>query len=435
MEVYIGIVGISLFVLLMLIGMPIGPVMLTVGFLGFGLIMGWQPSLSMLAAEFYSKASDYVLGVIPLFTLMGYLGTYFRLSDELFSAAQKMVGHWRGGIAMATAIACALFGAICGTSIGVAAAVGAMAYPEMKRLKYKKEMATALIASAGNIGFLIPPSLILVIYGILTEQSIGVLFIAGIVPGILLTLLFMVTIWFWCRLRPNVCEVTDPVPFSERINSIRLVLPSILVIGFVLAGIYFGIVTATEAAAYGVVGIILVSVLRRRFSLNGLIEALRETVKLSGKLYLLIIGAMVFVRFVTVSDIPQYLVSSFINSGLPREIILIMTLVAYVLLGFFLDVIPIVLITAPLLHFALVQMGYDPVWLTVLICMTILIGQITPPFGINVYAVASMISDVSVSDVFRGTWPFIIATIVCLAVLFFVPSLVTFLPRLMFQMR
>lgn len=430
-DTLVGIVGLCCFVCLMLIGMPIAIVMILVGFLGFASLSGWKAAFSLLSTEIFSKMGDFTLGVIPLFTAMGYIAMHFGLSKDLFYAANRLIGHWRGGIAMATTVACAMFGAICGTSIGVAAAVGAVALPEMRRFGYDDKLATGLLASAGNIGFLIPPSLVFVIYAILTEQSIGILFIAGVLPGILLTGLFILTIWFWCKVRPELCACSEKLKWKERVCGLKYVSPTLLVVGFVLAGIYLGIFTPTEAAALGVLGVIMVGLAFKRFSYQRLIAALKDTALLTGKLYLLIVGAMIFARFTTVSEIALNLSLLITKLHLSREAVLLFMIILYIATGFFLDVIPIVMITAPIFHYTMVELGYDPVWLSVVVVMTILIGQITPPFGINVFALAGMVKDVPVSLIFRGVWPFILATILCLAIVVLVPPIATYLPTLM----
>ena len=427
----VGLIGLCLFVVLLFLGMPIGFVMAIVGFLGFGLLRGFHAGLSLLATQAFRTSNDYILGVVPLFTAMGYLAMHMRLSGDLFHAAHRWFGHVRGGIAIATTIACTIFGAICGTSIGVAAAIGAIALPEMRKFKYKSELSTGLLSSAGNLGFLIPPSLVFVIYAIITEQSIGVLFIAGILPGVLLCLLFIATIYIWCRLDPSACTLSPPFPWVERLRAVRYVSGVLLVVGIVLAGIYAGLFTPTEAAAIGVFGVGLVGLLFRRFSREALTTALRETALLTGKIYLLIMGAMIFTRFVTVSEIPLKISLAVSELGLSPFSVLMSMLILYIVTGFFLDIIPIVLITAPVLHPLLVQMGYDPVWISVLVAMTILIGSVTPPFGMNVFALSAMVPDVPISSIFKGVMPFCVAMLVCLILILLFPQIALFLPSLM----
>ena len=411
--------------------MPIGIVMALVGFAGYVTIRGWDPGLSVLSLQSFRTGSDYILGVIPLFIAMGFLAMRLKLSTDLFYVMHKWIGHWRGGLGMASTGACTIFGAICGDAVATAAAVGVIALPEMRKYNYADVLSTGVLASAGNLGLLIPPSLAFVIYAIITEQSIGVLFMAGIGPGLVLTILFIITIWVWCRIRPALAPPSPAAPWGERFRSIRYIAGSALVIIIVLGGIYGGIFTPTEAAAIGVFGVLVIGFIFRRLTWKAFTGGMMDTALLTGKIFILIIGAMIFTRFIAVSELPLHLSQAIAALQLEPFAILVITLVVYIILGFFVDIIPMVLITGPVLHPMLVGMGYDPVWLAVLIVMTILIGGITPPVGIVVFALSGVIKDVPIYTIFKGVFPFLGAMVVCLILIIIFPQIALFLPNLM----
>lgn len=411
--------------------MPIGISMALIGFVGIGLIRGWDASLSVLSIQAYRTGSDYILGVIPLFVAMGFLAMRLALSSDLFYVMNKWIGHWRGGLAMATTVACMAFGAVCGSAVATAMAVGTVALPEMRKYKYKDVLSTGILASAGNLGALIPPSMPLIIYAIITEQSVGLLFIGGVGAGILLTILFILSIWIWCRVKPDLASPSPAAPWSQRIGALRYVVGLLLLAIIVLGGIYTGMFTPTEAAAIGVFGALVIGLIFRRLTWQVFTGSISDTALLSGKIFLLIIGAMIFTRFVTVSEIPLKISETIAALQLPPFAILIILLVFYVAIGFVMDIMPIILITAPVLHPVLVGMGYDPVWLSVLVTMTALIGGITPPVGLVVFALSAMIKDVPIYTIFRGIFPFLGSMLLCLALIIVVPDVVLFLPKLM----
>lgn len=427
----IGILGFVLFFVFLFLNMPIGIVMALVGFVGFSVIRGWDAGLSLLSIQAYRTGSDYILGVIPLFIAMGFLAMRLALSTDLFYVMHKWIGHWRGGLAMAATVACTIFGAICGDAVATAAAVGVIALPEMRKYKYADVLSTGVLASAGNLGLLIPPSLAFVIYAIITEQSIGMLFIAGVGPGLVLTVLFVMTIWFWCRIRPTLATPSPSATWGERFSSLRYIIGSALVIIIVLGGIYGGVFTPTEAAAIGVFGVLLIGFIFRRLTWPAFAGGISDTALLTGKIFILIIGAMIFTRFITVSEIPLHLSETIAVLQLPPILILLVTLIVYIILGFVVDIIPIILITAPVLHPVLVGMGYDPIWLSVCVVMTILMGGITPPVGLVVFALSGVIKDVPIYTIFRGVFPFLGAMIVCLVLIIAIPQIALFLPNLM----
>ena len=427
----VGIVGFCLFFVLIFLNMPIGFVMALVGFIGFGLIRGFDPAMSLLSVQTYRTAADFILGAIPLFIAMGFLAMHLGLSTDLFYVMNKWIGQLRGGLAMAATGACSMFAAICGDAVATAAAVGVVALPQMRKNKYADVLSAGVLASAGNLGFLIPPSLALLIYAVITEQSIGTLFAAGILPGLLLAAFFIITIWLWCRINPTLSTAAAAATWGERFSSLRYVSGSFLLIVLALGGIYGGIFTPTEAAAIGVFGVIVIGFIFRRLTWPAFAGGISDTALLTGKIFILIIGAMIFTRFITVSEIPLHLSETIAVLQVPPLMILVLTLIVYIILGFIVDIIPVILITAPVLHPVLVGMGYDPIWLSVCVVMTILMGGITPPVGLVVFALSGVIKDVPIYTIFKGVFPFLGAMIICLVILIVFPQIVLFLPNLM----
>jgi C4-dicarboxylate transporter DctM subunit len=427
----VGIVGFCLFFVLIFLNMPIGFVMALIGFIGFGLIRGFEPALALLSVQTYRTASEFILGAIPLFIAMGFLAMHLGLSTDLFHVMNKWIGQLRGGLAMAAIGACSMFAAICGDAVATAAAVGVVALPQMRKNKYADVLSTGVLASAGNLGFLIPPSLALLIYAVITEQSIGTLFAAGILPGLLLAVFFVITIWLWCRIKPELSTAAPPASWGERFSSLRYISGSALVIVLVLGGIYGGIFTPTEAAALGVFGVIIVGFAFRRVTWQRFAAGISDTALLTGKIFILITGARIFMRLITVSEIPLNMAETIAALQLSPYVFLVMVLVFYIIMGFVADILAIILITVPVLHPVLVGMGFDPVWISILIVVTVLMGMVTPPVGIVVFALSGVFKDVPIYTIFRGVLPFVGAMIVVLVFMVVFPQIVLFLPNLM----
>jgi C4-dicarboxylate transporter DctM subunit len=427
----VGIIGFCLFFVLIFLNMPVGFVMALIGFVGFGLIRGFDPAMSLLSVQTYRTASDFILGAIPMFIAMGFLAMHLGLSTDLFYVMNRWIGQLRGGLAMAAAGACSMFAAICGDAVATAAAVGVVALPQMRKNKYADVLSTGVLASAGNLGFLIPPSLALLIYAVITEQSIGTLFAAGILPGLLLAAFFIITIWLWCRINPALSTAAPPASWRERFSSLRYVSGSFIVIVLVLGGIYGGIFTPTEAAAIGVFGVIIVGFIFRRVTWQRFANGISDTALLTGKIFILITGARIFMRLITVSEIPLNMAETITTIQLSPYTFLVMVLVFYIIMGFVADILAIILITVPVLHPVLVGMGFDPVWISILIILTVLMGMVTPPVGIVVFALSGVFKDVPIYTIFRGVLPFFGAMIVALVFMVAFPQIVLFLPNLL----
>ncbi|NLL52460.1 MAG: TRAP transporter large permease [Peptococcaceae bacterium] len=419
---YVGVVGIILLVILMFLRMRLGTVMILLGFLGYGYLAGWDKALIMIGLEPYAQTSFYQITALPLFILMGTMVAAAGISKDLYEAVRKWIGHIRGGMAAATAGACGLFAAICGDSIATAVTMGKIAYPEMKRFKYDDRLSTGVIAAGGTIGILIPPSTGFILYGILTEQSVGHLFIAGIIPGILQVIFYIITITIICRIKPEMGPPGPKVKFKDKVTGSKTVWPMVVIFILVMGGIYGGIFTPTEAGAVGAFGAIVLGFVMRRLNLPNIRAALTETASNTAMILFLLVGAYIFMRFTAVSNLPVFVSEFILNLELPRIIILIGILFVYIILGAFLDVLIVIILTTPIIFPTIVGLGYDPIWWGVMVVRIMEVGMITPPFGINLFVLAKTIKQ-PLGTVYRGVLPFVAADIVHIALLIAIPEL------------
>ena len=432
----IGILGIFLFLILMFLRMPIGMAMALAGFIGLCLTRGPIPAFSAISSVTYSTVSSYYLSVLPLFIFMGLLAANGSVSEHAFYTMNKWLGHLKGGLAMATMCACALFGAVCGDNVATAATMCNAALPEMRRYRYDDELSLGVIATGGNLGFLIPPSMAFVLYGFITQVSVGALFIAGILPGILLTVLLCITIYFQVLAKPQLGPAGPRASWRERFGSLRYIWEVVLLFCIVMGGLYAGIFTPTEAGAVGTFACFLLGLVNRKLTGKGFLNALGETLKTSAMIYFMIIGAMIFRTFLTSSDIPIRMGEYIVSMELNRWIILGAVMLLYVILGFFLDIFGILLITLPVLFPLMTsQLGFDPIVFGVLSVICICIGCVTPPVGVLVFAVSGIVRDVPMYTIFRGCVPYVGAMIVSLILLAVFPQISVVLPNLMMPYR
>ncbi len=427
----IALLGIGLFLVLMFFRMPIGLAMGLTGFLGLYVIRGGPAALSQVAIVTYRQATFYETTVLPLFIFMGILASHGGISERAFSAINKWIGHFRGGLAMACTGASAAFGAVCGSNIATAATLLSVALPEMRRFKYKDELSLGTIACGGNLGFIIPPSGAFVIYGLVTQESIGKLFLAGILPGILLTLLYCLAIYIWVRAKPEIAPQTPKVSMAERVRSTKDLWEVILIFILVMGGIYMGVFTATEGGAVGSAVILIICLARSKLSWKKFQQALMETGELTGIIFIMIIGSMIFSSFLTTTEVGLKLAHWIEGANIQPVLILTAILIIYILAGCFMDIYAVILVTLPIFYPLVIGIGYDSILFGVLIVFMIMIGCVTPPVGILVFAVKGMARDVPLPIIFRGTMPFILATIFCVGILILVPQLSLLLPNLM----
>jgi tripartite ATP-independent transporter DctM subunit len=426
-----GLAGFLLLVLFMFARIPVGFVMTLVGFLGFGLLTSWGASLNLLARDFFSVLSSYNLTVIPLFILMGQLAHYTGISGRLFNAANKFLGHLPGGLAIATIGACAGFSAICGSTSATAATMASVALPEMKKYRYDPALATGVVAAGGSLGILIPPSTIFIVYGIMTEQSVGKLFMAGILPGILLSLLLIATIVVWTLLRPELCLRAPKATLRERIASLPGMIETFLLFILVMGGLFIGFFTPTEAAGIGAFGTLAIALIGRNLSWTSFVRSLNETTRISCMILVIVAGATVFGHFLAVTTIPSEIGSWVSGLQLPPPVVIGLIVLIYLLLGCLMDSLAMIMLTIPVFYPVVMALGYDPIWFGVVIVLVAEMGVITPPIGINVYVVSGVARDVPLPVIFRGTLRMLIAMFLTVLLLILFPGLALYLPGLM----
>lgn len=426
-----GLLSFAVLVALIFLKIPVGFVMALVGFAGFGLLVSWDASLNLIARDFFSVFSSYNLTVIPLFVLMGQVAHHSGMSGRLFNTAHKFMGHLPGGLAIATIGACAGFSAICGSTSATAATMASVALPQMKKYNYDPAMATGVVAAGGGLGILIPPSTIFIIYGIMTEQSIGKLFMAGVLPGILLTLSFILVIIIWTHLRPDVCEKTPEAAWKEKIESLSGVIETLILFVMVMGGLFVGFFTPTEAAAIGALGTLIIVLIGRNLSWRGFVRSLDETTRISCMIFVIVAGATVFGHFLAVTGIPANVGMWVSALPLPPPVIIALILLVYLVLGCLMDSLAMIMLTIPIFFPVAITLGYDPIWFGVIIVLVTGMGVITPPVGINVYVVAGVARDVPLHIIFKGTSYLLIALLATTVLLILFPQIATFLPSLM----
>jgi C4-dicarboxylate transporter DctM subunit len=427
----VAIIGfVSLFVLILL-RVPIGMAMGLVGVAGFGYLASGNAALKIVGHTTMRTVTDFNFAVIPLFLLMGAFATTSGMSRELFRSANTFVGHLRGGLGIATIAACGGFAAICGSSVATAATFSRVAYPEMIRHHYPKSFATGVIAAGGTLGIMIPPSTVLAVYGLITEQDVGKLFVAGIIPGIVAVLMYMVTITIIGRVKPGFLPAGERASWRERFASLRDIWATVLLFAFVIGGIYGGMFTATEAAGMGAGGAFLLGILRRRLSGKDILRSLLESTRTTAAVFTILIGAMLFGYFLTITQTPQKVTEFLTGTGLGPYGILTLILIMYLVLGCLMDALAMIILTVPIVFPVIKQLGFDPIWFGVVIVMTVELGLIHPPVGMNIFVIKSVVEDVKISTIFYGVLPFIITDILRLILLVTFPILAMWLPSRM----
>jgi tripartite ATP-independent transporter DctM subunit len=427
----IGYIGVLVLVILLFSGIHIGVVMGMIGFLGIASISGWDSGFVVLKTVPFTTFANYGMSVVPLFILMGAFCFYSGISKELYDCVHKWLGQLRGGLAMATVGACALFAAVSGSSLATAATMGSVALPEMKRYRYDPALATGCIAAGGTMGILIPPSIPLVIYGILTSESIGKLLMAGIIPGILEAVFYIITIHILCLWRPSLGPPGPKSSLIEKVASLKAIWAVVVLFTLVIGGIYFGFFSPTEAAGVGSCGAFVFALVRKHLSWRNFQESLTSSIKTTAMIFAILLGAMILGYFFAVTRLPFEL-ASFIG-GLPvnRYVILILILIVYLILGCIMDSLAMILLTVPIFYPLIKTLGFDPIWFGIIVVRAMEIGMITPPVGMNVFIIKGIAQDVPMYTIFRGAVPFLIADLCHVTLLILVPQLATFLPGLM----
>ena len=412
-------------------GMAIGLAMGLAGVTGTMWLISSDSALALLGQTAYETAITYDLSIVPLFVLMGYLATNSGLSEALYRACNTWLGSFRGGLALATIGGCGAFAAICGSSLATAATMSQIALPEMRRYNYDERLATGAIAAGGTIGILIPPSVILVIYGILTETNIGHLFLAGIIPGMLLVLFFMITIMIVTRIDPTLGPRGEKTTFAEKIRAVKDVWGTALLFMLVIGGIYLGVFTPTEAAGIGAMGALGLGLVARRMSVKKFMNCLLETVKTTSMIFTILIGAILFNNFLVLSDVPSEIGEWVSSLPLGPHSILLVILLIYLVLGCALDALAMILLTVPIFFPIVANLGFDPIWFGVIVVLVVELGMISPPIGMNVFVIKGIAPEVPIGQIYLGVLPFVIALMLLIVVLVIFPGLATWLPSTM----
>jgi C4-dicarboxylate transporter DctM subunit len=426
----VGTIGIAILLFLMALRVPIAFSFMISGIVGFTLIRGYDSALSVLGIFPYSETASYALLTIPLFILMGQFVSKAKIAEDLYDAGYKWLGHLPGGLAQATTLACTGFAACTGSSMACALTIGALAVPEMKRYNYDTSFSTGCVAAGGTLGILIPPSIIFIIYGYMTETSIGKLFIAGIIPGIMLASIIIFGIYLMCRLRPSWGPRGESCSWKARIISLKGVWGVLVLFVLIIGGLYIGIFTPTEAGAIGSFGAFIFAVVRRGMTVKVFFSSLKETVSASCMGLTILVGAMMFNSFMSLSGIPRALSDWVTGLPLPASGIVALILILYIPLGCFFDSLGMMVLTLPFIFPTLVKLNVDPIWFGVLVTVMCEIALISPPVGINAYAMSGA-TGVPLQQVFRGAAPFIAMMLVGVAILFLFPQISLFLPSIM----
>jgi C4-dicarboxylate transporter DctM subunit len=427
----VAIIGFVILFALMLLRVPVGMAMGLVGVSGFAYLSGGGPALKIVGHTTMRTVTDFNYAVIPLFLLMGSFATTSGMSRELFRAANAFIGHLKGGLGIATIAACGGFAAICGSSVATAATFSRVAYPEMRRYGYPQSFATGVIAAGGTLGIMIPPSTVFAVYGLITEQDVGKLFIAGIVPGILAVSMYMATITVIGLIRPNFLPAGPRSGWPERLAAMRNIWATLLLFAFVIGGLYGGLFTATEAAGAGAGGAFIIGVLRGRLSRADILRSLLETTRTTAAVFTVLIGALLFGYFLTVTQTPQKVTEFLTGLGIGRHGVLAVIMVMYLVLGCLMDALAMIILTVPIIFPVIKELGFDPIWFGVIIVMTVELGLIHPPVGMNIFVIKSVIEDVKISTIFYGVLPFIITDLIRLVILIAFPIIALWLPSRM----
>jgi tripartite ATP-independent transporter DctM subunit len=428
--VEVGFLGMGVMLVLLMAGTHVGFTLMLIGFGGFAMIGGYNAALSNMAILTFDKLNNYHFAVLPLFLLMGAFISQTGIGREAYESARAWIGHLKGGLAMATIGACGLFAACVGDSLAAAITMGKVAYPEMKRCGYSRYLSVGVIAAGGTIGILIPPSIGFVLIGILAEMSIGKLFIAGIIPGILEVVFYLATVYIICSITPNAGPPIHKTKFKEKIISMKYTWPVVVLFVLIIGGIYGGVFTPTEAGGIGAFGALTIGLVRRMLSAKLIYECLMDTGKTTAMIMVMIVGAFMFNAFLAVTQIPYICTDWITGLAVPRAVILASIIIFYVICGMFFNIWAVVILTVPIVYPAIEGLGYNMIWYSVVMVRVIEIGLITPPFGINIFGLYGTV-DATMREMYRGIIPFFIADCVHVAILMAFPILSTWLPSIM----
>ena len=431
-EVAIGILGLGLLLASFLTGIELGFAMALVGFLGFSCLVSVKAALNLLAKDIFDVFSSYGFTVIPLFVLMGQIAFNTGIAKRLYGAAYKFIGHIPGGLAMATVAGATAFKALCGSSPATAATFASVAVPEMDRYGYSPKLSTGIVASVGTLGILIPPSVTLIVFGIITEQSIGRLFLAGLIPGLIIALLFILVIYGWCKLDPTLGPKGERSSWKERMASLPEVLWVVAIFLLVIGGLIKGFFTPTEAGSIGTFAVLLLSLLKKDLNFKGFVKSVAESLRTSCMVLFLIAGSTILGHFLAVTKIPMIAADWIVQLPFHGDLIMILIALIYLLGGSFIDDLAFMVLATPIFYPVIIKLGFDPIWFGIMIGITVMIGVIIPPVAINVFVVKN-ITKVPFGVIYSGVYPFLISLILCALLLFLCPQVALFLPSLLMK--
>jgi len=427
-EVIVGITGLLILLLAFLSGIELGFAMAIIGFIGFGILKGFEAAFNIVAVDLFDVFTTYGFTVVPVFVLMGQIAFNAGIAKKLYDSAYKFIGHIPGGLAMATVAGATTFKAICGSSPATAATFSSVAVPEMDRYGYDKKLSTGIVASVGTLGILIPPSVTLIIFGIITEQSIAKLFMAGMIPGLLTAFFFVVVIYGWCKMDPSIGPKGQISSWTVRFRSLPEVLVVVTIFIILVIGLMNGFFTPTEAGSIGTVAVLLLSVVKKDINLKGYIKSLLEALRTSCMVITLIAGSTILGHFLAVTKIPILAADWVAELPLNRYVIMILISLIYQIGGSFIDDLAFMILATPIFFPVAMKLGFDPIWFSILIALTVMIGCIIPPVASNVFVVRN-ITKVPLGIIYKGTYPFLISLALVVILLFLIPSMATYLPN------
>ncbi len=431
-EVIVGCLGLCLLLMLFLTGIELAFAMTFVGFIGFACLRSVPAAVDLLAKDFYDTFASYAFVVIPLFVLMGQVAYNSRMAEQIYGMIRKFVGHMSGGMALATVVGATIFKAISGSTLATAATFSSVAIPEMDKYGYSRKLSTGVVASVGTLGFLLPPSGTLIILAMITDQSIGRLFMAGIAPGLLIAFLFLLTISGWCAINPLLAPRGLAANWKERLRSLPQIVWPLLIFVITIGGLLAGFFTPTEAGSVGAAAVLLLTLLKQDLDFKGFVQSIRESLRMGCMVLMLIGGSAVLGHFVVVTKMPTAIAAWTLSLPVPSYGIMVVIILIYLLGGSFIDDVAFMILATPIFFPVAIKLGYDPIWFSIVIGVTLMIGVITPPIAVAAFIVKNITRE-PISLVYKGVLPFLIALVLCLVLLFVFPQLATFLPRMLMR--
>lgn len=430
--VTIAVLGILVLLVMMFLGMNIGLSMFLVGFVGYGIAVNWKAAVGVLQTVPYVQAASYTMTVVPLFIMMGNFAFASGMSENLYSAANKWIGRLPGGLACATVAACAAFGAICGSTNATTATMGIVSVPEMRKYGYSDKLSCGAVSVGGGLGVMIPPSSCFIVYGIIAEQSIGRLFAAGILPGILLAVLIIIMIVIQVKINPDLAPKGERYGMKDKLISLAKCWDVIVLFAGTFYVMFSGIFTINEAAAAGCLLSIIIFIAKGKFTLKSFSKVMWDSIKTTSMTYLIVIGAMVFGSFLSITQLPMKLAAFIGGLDVSRYVILLAIVIVYMILGCFMDALPMIMLTVPIFFPIMVNLGFDPIWFGVMIIIVMMMGFITPPVGMNCYVLSGIVRDVPLSTIFSGAVPYLVALFIGAVIITIFPDIALWIPNLLY---